>query len=195
MLINKEDMMKYFLIGKVVLILIVCQSCSDSNTKADSSYDSLFLGTYFGMEKKEFFEYCWEMNRQRKFIHGPTNQSVEYKLVDELKDPVTMRFYPSFHQDRIYEMPVTFNYEGWAPWNKHFSADTLLVNMITVFKRWYGEDFKELDHETMGKVYYRIDGNRRINLFRKDDQYVQAVFTDLKVEKQLKDEEEKVSQN
>ena len=187
--------MKYFLIGKMILVLIVCQACSDSKGKTESTYDSLFLGTYFGMEKKEFFEYCWEMNRQRKFIHGPTNQSVEYKLVDELKDPVTMRFYPSFHHDRIYEMPVTFNYEGWAPWNKQFSADTLLVNMVDVFKRWYGEDFEELDHKTMGKVYYRIDGHRRINLFRKDDQYVQAVFTDLKVEKQLKEEKEKVSQN
>ena len=188
-------MKKYFLVGQVLLILIACQSCSDSKGNTDSNFDSLFLGTYFGMEKKEFFEYCWEMNRQKKFIHGPTNQSVEYKLVGELEYPVTMRFYPSFHQDRIYEMPVTFNYEGWAPWNKQFSADTLLVNMVDVFKRWYGEDFKELEHKTMGKVYYRMDGHRRINLFRKDDQYVQAVFTDLKVEKQIKEEKEKVSQN
>ena len=36
-----------------------------------------------------------------------------------------------------------------------------------------------------------MDGKRRINLFKRDDQYVQAVFTDLRVEKQIKEEKEK----
>ncbi len=42
----------------------------------------------------------------------------------------------------------------------------------------------------MGTVYYKMDGKRRINLFIRDDQYVQAVFTDLRVEKQIKDAKE-----
>ena len=88
-------------------------------------------------------------------------------------------------------MPVIFMYEKWAPWNKQYVADSLLVEMLEVFKRWYGEDFEVLDHKTMGKVYYRMDKKRRINLFRKDDQFVQAVFTDLSVEKRLKEEQEK----
>jgi hypothetical protein len=37
----------------------------------------------------------------------------------------------------------------------------------------------------MGTIYYKMDKERRINLFVRDDQYVQAVFTDLKVEKEL----------
>jgi hypothetical protein len=97
-----------------------------------------------------------------------------------------MRFYPTFYEDKIFEMPVTFTYESWAPWNRQYKSDSLLVNMLKVFKAWYGPDFKELNHRTMGKVYYKMDGKRRINLFIKDDQFVQAVFTDLKVEKQLK---------
>jgi hypothetical protein len=36
-----------------------------------------------------------------------------------------------------------------------------------------------------------MDGKRRINLFIKDDQFVQAIFTDMEVEKRLKDEFEK----
>ena len=97
-----------------------------------------------------------------------------------------MNFYPTFYAEKIFEMPVTFNYESWAPWNKQYQADTLLVEMLGLFKEWYGDDFKKLDHPVMGPVYYRIDGKRRINLFRKDDQYVQAVFTDLEVERKLK---------
>ena len=184
-----------FFAGLVILILITCFSCGNFKSGDSKNYDSLFLGTYLGMGKKEFYDYCWEMNRQKKFSHGPTNQSVEYHLENELENPVLMRFYPSFHEDKIYEMPVTFTYEAWAPWNKRFFGDSLLIDMVVVFKRWYGEDFKVLDHKTMGKVYYKMDGKRRINLFKRDDQYVQAVFTDLSVEKQIKDEKEKGSAN
>lgn len=154
--------------------------------EGDKKTDSLFLGFSLGMEQKAFYDYCWEQNKKKVFTHGPSNQSVEYKLVNELANPVAMRFYPTFHEGKIFEMPVTFAYEAWAPWNRQYWADSLLVDILPVFKKWYGEDFKKLDHPTMGTVYYRIDGKRRINLFRKDDQFVQAVFTDLKVEKKLK---------
>lgn len=55
----------------------------------------------------------------------------------------------------------------------------------------YGDDFKLVEHPNQGKVYYKIDGKRRINLFIRDDQFVQAVFTDLQVEKRLEEEYEK----
>lgn len=139
------------------------------------------------MERQAFYDFCWQQNKKKVFTHGPTNRSVEYSLVNELEHPVKMRFYPSFYEEKIFEMPVTFTYEAWAPWNREYWADSLLVDMLPVFKKWYGDDFKKLQHPTMGTVYYKIDGKRRINLFRKDDQYVQAVFTDLKVEKHLKE--------
>lgn len=167
-----------------LLALGSCGKESDRQTSGDP--DSLFLGITLGMERKAFYEYCWEQNRKKIFTHGPTNLNVEYKLINELQDPVSMRFYPTFHKDRIFEMPVTFTYEAWAPWNKKYWADSLLVHMVPVFKKWYGDEFKKVDHPTLGPVYYKIDGNRRINLFRKDDQFVQAVFTDLTVERQLK---------
>ena len=36
-----------------------------------------------------------------------------------------------------------------------------------------------------------MDGKRRINLFIKDEQFVQAIFTDMEVEERLKVEFEK----
>jgi hypothetical protein len=170
-------------------------ACTGSRNESNSTkYDSLFLGISLGMESKAFYDHCWEYNRRKIFTHGPTNQNVEYKLVDDINSPVSMRFYPSFYEGKIFEMPVTFTYEAWAPWNRQYQSDTLLVNMLKVFKKWYGQDFKELDHHTQGKVYYKMDGKRRINLFIKDDQFVQAVFTDLKVEKALKKLAEEQSQ-
>jgi len=168
------------------MLLSSCEKFQ-SLAKEEKNTDTLFLGFSLGMERQAFYDHCWEQNKKQLFVHGPTNQNVEYKLVNELEHPVAMRFYPTFHEDRIFEMPVTFTYDAWAPWNREYWADSLLLDILPVFKKWYGDDFKKLDHPTMGPVYYKIDGKRRINLFRKDDQYVQAVFTDLKVEKKLKE--------
>lgn len=183
--------MKGLLIGLMAWLTVFMISCNGRNFFDHSlekrKNDSLFLGISLGMEKKAFYDYCWEMNRKKVFKHGPTNQSVQYKLATELNSPVSMQFYPSFHDDRIYEMPVLFNYESWAPWNKEFAADTLFLKMVPLFKKWYGDDFQTLQHPTMGKIYYQMKGTRRINLFIRDDQFVQAVFTDLKVEKEIKD--------
>ncbi len=174
--------------GTLVLIFLglTISACNGSRSENKANYDSLFLGISLGMGADAFYDHCWEYNRRKVFTHGPTNRNVEYKLVDITNSPVSMRFYPAFYEGKIFEMPVTFTYDSWAPWNRQYHSDSLLVDMLKVFKKWYGPEFKELNHQTMGKVYYRMDGKRRINLFIKDDQFVQAVFTDLKVEKELK---------
>jgi hypothetical protein len=181
-------MRQTFLGFALIIGLMSCDRLKNERAADARKTDSLFLGISLGMEQKAFYDYCWEQNKNKVFTHGPTNQNVEYKLVNDLlKEKVTMRFYPTFNEGKIFEMPVTFTYESWAPWNRRFWADSLLTKMLPVFKEWYGPDFKQLTHPTMGTVYYKIDGKRRINLFRKDDQFVQAVFTDLKVEKKLKE--------
>ena len=179
----------------LVLSLLVCfglsVSCDRSKwTSSDENkYDSLFLGIYLGMDKQAFYDHCWELNKQKLVTHGPKNQEVEYILADVLDQPVMMRFYPSFYNDKIVDMPVLYSYQAWAPWNKQYSSDSLLVKMLDVYKKWYGADFKTLQHEKMGTIYYKIDGKRRINLFIRDDQFIQAVFTDLKLDHDRKEKE------
>ena len=180
---------KIIVLPLIVTSILLMNGCNGrkwlSGNPAKS--DSLFLGLYLGMERQSFFDTCASLNQQAVITNGPTKHSVEYIIKDELPDAVYMRFYPTFHNDRVYEMPVTFAYEGWAPWNRQFWSNELFPRMLTIFKKWYGPDFKEINHPTMGKIYYKMDGKRRINLFIRDEQFVQAVFTDLDVEKQLKD--------
>jgi hypothetical protein len=169
------------------VILCTLASCDTERLFGRSEdYDTLFLGFSLGMGRKEFYDYCWQKNKERMFTHGPTNQMVQYKLIGELDQPVYMRFYPYFYEDKISEMDVTFDYEAWAPWNRQYSADTLLKKMLPVFEKWYGEGFKVAETKRRGTVYYRRDGYRRITLFRKDDQYVEAIFTDVRDEKEWK---------
>lgn len=173
-----------------------CNSPSFNFSGNDSpKADSLFLGLYLGMPQKGFFDHCTELNKQRIITQGPGGStSVEHKIIGTYGSDVSMRFYPTFIEEKIYEMPVTYTYESWAPWNKEFSSVVLFPKILESYKSIYGDDFQIVNHPYQGKVYYKMDGKRRINLFIKDDQFVQAIFTDMEVEQRLKDEFEK-SQN
>ncbi|MDH4093123.1 MAG: hypothetical protein OEV24_21875 [Cyclobacteriaceae bacterium] len=183
---SKRQIWFYALMSLCVLGSGACDGVRSKLSANGKNYDSLFLGISLGMEKQAFYDHCWELNRLKVFSQGPKNQEVQYMLKNELDAPVYMRFYPNFYRDKIVDMPVLFSYEAWAPWNKQYSADTLFVNILPLFKKWYGDDFKLLEHPTMGKVYYKFDGKRRINLFIRDDQVVQAVFTDMELANERK---------
>jgi len=147
--------------------------------------DSLFLDLHLGMTDKEFYTHCWELNRQGLIRQGSSNTSVLYKM-KELSDPTEMNFYPNFYKGRIYEMPVKYNYEGWAPWNPHLSADSLQQEILMLYKDWYGDDFMEVKHPKRGTAYIKVDGNRRITIFKMDERNVWAIFTDLLIEEEIK---------
>jgi hypothetical protein len=149
-------------------------------------YDSLFLGLNLGMTGEEFYKKCWDLNKQGLVMQGTGNLTVEY-VMDDFDHEVEMNFYPNFKDDKIYEMPVQYNYTGWSPWTKHMFADSLQLRILKKYEEWYGPGFIKVDHSFYGSAYTKVDGNRRITIYKKDDQYVGAIFTDLIIEKQLKE--------
>ena len=145
--------------------------------------DSLFLGIHFGMSTKEFYTHCWELNEQKLIRQGNRNMTVEYQ-VEDLKHSASMNFYPEFHQDKIHEMPVSFMYHAWAPWNQEMSSDSLEIDVMNLLMAWHGgNSFIKVDHPEKGTVYVKVDGNRRI-LIQKEEVEVKARYTDLTVEKE-----------
>lgn len=150
-------------------------------------YDSLFLGLYLGMPEKDFYTHCWILNREGLIKQGPDNTTVEYELKDELKYPATMQYYPEFVQSKIFEIPVRFIYNGWTPWNKKLSSDNLEVDVLKWYEKVYGDGFIKIKHPKRGMAYVRVDGNRRITIFKEDDLHVWAVFTDMLVKRDLND--------
>jgi len=149
--------------------------------------DSLFLGITFGMTSKEFYAHCWELNKQELIKQGPVNQTVEYNLDEELRQEGHMYFYPKFQEDQIYEMPVTFSYDA-LPWTDEYSLDTLYEDVRGLVTDWYGE-LTKFTHPEKGEVWVRVDGNRRIRVFKDPlNTKVKVIFTDLnrrKEEEQL----------
>merc|ERR1711916_69005 len=110
-------------------------------------YDSLFLDISFGMTKKEFYSHCWEMNKKRLVTWGNNNTSVLYRLENELKSPASMNFYPEFYEGKISKMPVIYTYNGWSPWNEQLNADSLLIDVLELYKKWYGDDFMTISNQ------------------------------------------------
>lgn len=144
--------------------------------------DSLFLGIYFGMTSKQFFAHCWEMNKKGLFTDGQNNTAVLYKLNNhELKHPASLNFYPSFTHNKISRLWATYEYDGWAPWNKHLGSDSLITDVLTLYKKWYntGNPFITINDKVKGTIYVKVDGNRRIIIGRYNDILVKVDYTDM----------------
>lgn len=156
----------------------------------DVRFDSLFFGLYLGMQSKDFYTHCWELNKQGLIRQGASNTSVYYGI-DDFKYPAGMDFYPKFYEDKIIEMPIVFSYEAWAPWNRHLFADSLKAEVLGRMEEWYGPGFIEVESPSplYGNAFVKIDGNRRISIYNKDDSEVNVDIVDLK---KLKELEEKI---
>ena len=102
-----------------------------------------------------------------------------------------MDFYPGFFQNKIYEMPVRFIYNGWAPWNKKLSSENLQTDVLEWYEKVYGDDFIKVKHPKHGMAYIMVNGNRRITIFKEDEMHVWAVFTDMSVKRNLDDSDSK----
>ena len=92
-----------------------------------------------------------------------------------------MQFYPKFGENKIFELPVDFQYDNWALWDKDKSSDNLLQDVRSMLEKWYGgSKFMELESEDgTKKVLVKVDGNRRIRLWKWNVSTVRVIFTDL----------------
>lgn len=181
----------------ILCILIGCSEDSEMDQynrlakkelASNKKVDSIFFGIHFGMTQKKFFGHCWEMNKKGIFTDGNDgrgNMTVLYKLHKELKYPASLNFYPDFNDSTIWRMRANFQYDGWGPWTKHMAADSLLPDVLSLYKKWYsdGNSFIQINDKTRGILYVKVDGNRRITIGKYDDVLVKAEYTDMLVEK------------
>jgi len=173
----------------VISLFMACEQKSpyqkllEEELASGERYDSLFLGLEFGMTSKGFYGTCWQMNKEGKIRQGTRNATVVYDLGDQLPHSAKMDFYPKFHKDKIFEMPVVFRYDGWSPWNRDLWSDSLQVDVVHLLEEWHGKGFIEADHPELGTAFVKIDGNRRIAITMLDDQLVKVTYTDMSVDR------------
>lgn len=183
--------LKFTKILTLSLLLFSCKSeyekMEEKELASGKAVNELFLGLELGMEKRSFYDACWQLNKEGKLNSGPSELSVEYNVELPSGHGAKMRFFPKFDQEKIYLMPVEFTYEGWAPWNEDLSAEKLREDVVKLFEEWYGPGFIEVSSEDKSQiVFVKMDGNRRIRVFKKHISVVRAEISDLPVEKKLK---------
>ena len=142
--------------------------------------DSLFVGVYFGMEKQEFYDHCWKINRQGLVREGPENMSVRYQFQHE-GQTIDFNFYPDVKDGITSKFKCVFSYEAWAPWNKSLQSDSLMEVLPGILEDWYPGNGFILSNREGQDFYYKVDGNRMIELYVVDERRIAAIYTDLSV--------------
>ncbi len=186
------------------LALFIAVSCTLGACNQDNSYenlldreltsgvrhDSLFLGYALGMPRDTFYSHSWSLNRQGLVMQGPQNQTIQYALPYALPYPAKMYFYPDFHADHVYRMRIRFAYDGWAPWTRRLSSDSMKVDVVNLLESWYGTGFFPYGSITRGMTtevpMVKIDGNRHIKVATITDMEVFVVITDVVAAKNRK---------
>lgn len=179
----------------VAIVFICLISCSESKysglVKSEMAKgivnDSLFLGLKLGQSRKEFFDTCWQLNRDQKVTNGP-NGYVMYSLPDKEGDSIntaiTMLFYGIFNEEyRMTGMNMQFSYDAWSLWNTSLHSDILIHAIQDTLNNWYpGNDFIKVEMEkSQEELYVKVDGNRRITIKPLDDKMmVKAQIDDLR---------------
>lgn len=179
----------------LIVALALLSSCQSEYEKIESrelasgkTVNEIFLGLELGMDKKKFYETCWDLNKEGVLSNGPGELSIEYNAQLPSSKPAKMRFYPKFEDDKIYMMPVEFTYDGWAPWNEDLAVEKLREDVVSFYEQWFGSGFFEVTNEDKSQiVFVKIDGNRRIRIFKKHESIIRAEIVDLKVLKNRQD--------
>ncbi len=146
--------------------------------------DSLVFGINFGDTRNEYFGKCFDLNKQKLVTQGPYGGTVEYRFTDSLfhDQPTDMKmlFIPAFDKDDIIiEMNLEFSYPGWAPWNEQYQSDKLKERVLKMLSYNYkGNAFVTVTIN--GNEYpIKLDGNRRMIVYIKDEQNVVVKIQDI----------------
>jgi hypothetical protein len=181
-----------YLLGMLWMLgsLLGCQSEYDryvaEELASGLSEDSLIFGMHIGQTKKDFYTVCWELNRQELIHQGTGNRTARFEIdhdsLGEKSNAKSVLFYGIFDENDIMQgMDMTYSYTAWAPWNRDKQADSLMQDLRQQYLRGYpGNDFIEievpgLEHPALVK----IDGNRQVLIYPKNDKDVVVKIEDL----------------
>ncbi len=146
--------------------------------------DSIVFGINLGDTNDEYFGKCYDLNKQHMITAGPYSGTVQYDFVDSLvhDQPTSMRmlFIPVFDKNnKIIEMNLEFSYPSWAPWNELFQSEKLKEKVLKLLMLGYkGNEFVTA---TINSKDYpiKLDGNRRMVVYIKDEQNVVVKIQDI----------------
>jgi len=182
-----------FLFSISLVILFLINSCADDlspyeklvvrEKNSGERHDSVFMGVYLEMPMQQFYDHCFELNQRGVFYKNPGSVDVRYTFEDEFSSPVVFVFFPEGGHQSIQKVKGQMFYKNWAPFAKKFAAEYLQEELKEKMESWYpGNSFLRVPHPHgyWPYSYVKVDGNRKIHLFRSfNDGKVEVVFENL----------------
>jgi hypothetical protein len=177
---------------KFFLPILILQSCIQSEyTKVVKEelargvrMDSLVFGINFGDSRDEFYGKCFDLNKKELVTQGPKGATVQHLFTDSLlhntPTPMRLLFIPAFDEkDKIIEMNLEFSYVAWAPWNENLQSNFLKDKVLELITLWYkGNSFISVEIKGQ-QTPVKLDGNRRMIVYIKDEQNVVVKIHDI----------------
>lgn len=151
---------------------LACKPEKYSPGSYDERLDDLAMGLYFGMERQDFLDHCWDLNQEGKTHHGTIGNMVMYIDSSNYDPKVVINFYPKFNENQeISELPMIFYYHAWAPWNKNeLKQDTLQQQVVRFFSKRYDVEFEKTQAKEGYDVYHKIKGPVMIRVYKAEDE-------------------------
>jgi len=174
----------------LAVLLIACESEYSREVKrelkTDVVYEDLIFGLKIGQTRKQFYDRCWNLNKQKLVSQGPGNKYAKHVMVldSTIEDSpkVEMLFYGIFDEAKImHGMDMKMSFLGWSPWNKDYHSDKLIQELEKKYLREYaGNRFVEIDIDGNKKALAKIDGNRQILMYPLTNKDVTVKIQDLR---------------
>ncbi len=169
---------------------IACESEYSRTVKKELKtgvvHEDLILGLKLGQTQKEFYDHCWQLNKEKIVSQGPGNRFAKHvMLLDSTSQDskkVEMLFYGIFDEKKImHGMHMIFSYLQWSPWAKEYQAIALVEDLRKKYLKQYGGNpFIEITIDENVKAYTKVDGNRQILIYPNSDKDVTVKLQDLR---------------
>lgn len=191
-LMNLENIRTIVAAVMIAFVLVSVQSCKSEYTKIVESelasgitYDSLIFDLKIGQTKKDFYKYCWDMNKEKQITAGSGNKYALFVLpkdsTDKYPDKINVEFYGMFDEEEVmHGMEMKMEYYSWAPWLDQFQVDKLMEKIqAKMMKDYPGNNFIEIPvGETTALV--KVDGNRQIRMYPLTVKQIMVKIEDLR---------------
>ena len=176
----------------IIFSLIVgCQRKSEYSAiltrelEKENEFNDLIFDMKIGQSRQDYFDICYQLNKQKKIISG--ERSLNPELILKSKNGSTkgsnikMSFNGIFNEKKTMRgFEMRFYFTGWSNWNKDLSSENLLFQLKDTLRKWFpGNDFFKVNFENNLSAEVKIDGNRRILAYKVNSKDVAVRIEDM----------------
>ena len=176
----------------IIFSLIVgCQRKSEYSEiltrelEKENEFNDLIFDMKIGQSRQDYFDICYQLNKQKKIISG--ERSLNPELILKSKNGLTkgsnikMSFNGIFNEKKTMRgFEMRFYFTGWSNWNKDLSSENLLFQLKDTLRKWFpGNDFFKVNFENNLSAEVKIDGNRRILAYKVNSKDVAVRIEDM----------------